>query len=120
MFNVGPAELIVILLVALLIVGPKRLPEVGKSVGKALRELRRQTDEVRSSFEATINPDLDEIHDETGAEYTEPVEEWDDETGRPPSAGEDATTDVPSAAEDGSTEAVAGPRDPDPGTAGAS
>ncbi len=63
MFNIGPAELIVILLVALLIVGPKRLPEVGRSVGKALREIRRQTDEVRSSFEATINTDLDDDDD---------------------------------------------------------
>ncbi len=101
MLNIGPAELIVILLVALLIVGPKRLPEVGRSVGKALRELRRQTDEVRSSFEATINPDLDgDIHDETGSEHVEPVEEWDDESGPPAAA--------------------AGPRDPDPGTAGPS
>ena len=57
MFNIGPPELIVILLVALLIVGPKRLPEVGKSVGKALREIRRQTDEVRSSFEMNLDDD---------------------------------------------------------------
>jgi sec-independent protein translocase protein TatB len=72
MFNIGPAELIVILLVALLIVGPKRLPEVGKSVGKALREIRKQTDEVRSSFEATINPfddddDTPAVEDHTGS-----------------------------------------------------
>jgi Tat protein translocase TatB subunit len=79
-FNIGPPELIVILLVALLIVGPKRLPEVGKSVGRALREIRRQTDEVRSSFEATINvddddePDVHTIEDRTGSD--EPVTEW--------------------------------------------
>jgi len=60
MFNIGPPELIVILLVALLIVGPKRLPEVGKSVGKALREIRRQTDEVRSSFEMNLDDDPDD------------------------------------------------------------
>ena len=64
MFNIGPPELIVILLVALLIVGPKRLPEVGKSVGKALREIRRQTDEVRSSFEMNLDDDPDDTHDE--------------------------------------------------------
>ena len=40
MFNIGPMELIVILLVALIVVGPKRLPEVGRSIGKSLRELR--------------------------------------------------------------------------------
>jgi Tat protein translocase TatB subunit len=67
MFNIGPAELIVILLVALLIVGPKRLPEVGKSVGKALREIRRQTDEVRSTFEMNLDDDeVEPVRDVTG------------------------------------------------------
>jgi Tat protein translocase TatB subunit len=55
MFNIGPMELIVILLVALVIVGPKRLPEVGRSIGKSLRELRRATDDVRYSFEASLD-----------------------------------------------------------------
>jgi TatA/E family protein of Tat protein translocase len=54
MFNIGPMELIVIFLVALLVVGPKRLPEVGRSIGKALREFRRTTEEVRSTFEASL------------------------------------------------------------------
>ena len=64
MLNIGPMELMVILLVALIVVGPQRLPEVGRSVAKALRELRRQTDEVRSTFEATINADDDDDEDE--------------------------------------------------------
>jgi TatA/E family protein of Tat protein translocase len=55
MFNIGPLELIVILLVALLVVGPRRLPEFGRSVGKSLREFRRATDEVRYSFEASLD-----------------------------------------------------------------
>jgi sec-independent protein translocase protein TatA len=57
MFNIGPMELIVILLVALIIVGPKRLPEVGRSIGKSLRELRRATEDVRYSFEASLDDD---------------------------------------------------------------
>jgi TatA/E family protein of Tat protein translocase len=57
MFNIGPMELIVIFLVALLVVGPKRLPEVGRSIGKALREFRRTTEEVRSTFEASLDDD---------------------------------------------------------------
>jgi sec-independent protein translocase protein TatA len=55
MFNIGPMELIVILLVALIVVGPKRLPEVGRSIGKSLRELRRASDEVRYSFETSLD-----------------------------------------------------------------
>ncbi len=84
MFNVGPAELIVIMLVALLIVGPRRLPEVGKSIGKALRELRRQTDEVRYSFEATLNPDDDEDDVETTSSAPSPEHsEHPEDTGEP-------------------------------------
>jgi sec-independent protein translocase protein TatA len=38
--NVGPLELIVVLVVALIVLGPKRLPEVGRSVGKGMREFK--------------------------------------------------------------------------------
>ena len=51
MFNIGPAELMVILLIALLVVGPRRLPELGRTLGKSLREFRRHSDEFRRSFE---------------------------------------------------------------------
>ena len=39
-FQVGPTELIVVLVVALLVLGPKKLPEVGRSLGRGLRELK--------------------------------------------------------------------------------
>ena len=38
--NLGAPELIVILVIALIVLGPKRLPEVGRSVGKGMREFR--------------------------------------------------------------------------------
>ena len=57
MFNVGPAELIVILLVALIIFGPKRLPEIGKTVGKGLREFRKATQDIRSDVEGAMSDD---------------------------------------------------------------
>jgi sec-independent protein translocase protein TatA len=38
--NVGPLELIVVLVIALIVLGPKRLPEVGKSLGKGMREFK--------------------------------------------------------------------------------
>ena len=47
MFNVGPEELLLILLIALIVFGPKRLPEIGRTVGKALREFRRASEGVR-------------------------------------------------------------------------
>lgn len=38
--NIGPMELIVVLAIALIVLGPKRLPEVGKSLGRGLREFK--------------------------------------------------------------------------------
>ena len=38
--NIGPVELIVVLIIALLVIGPKRLPEVGKSLGNGMREFK--------------------------------------------------------------------------------
>jgi sec-independent protein translocase protein TatA len=38
--NIGPTELIIVLVIALLVLGPKKLPEVGRSVGGGLREFK--------------------------------------------------------------------------------
>lgn len=57
MLNIGPQELILILIVALVVVGPQRLPELGRTIGKALREFRKIQDDVKD----TIKFDL---HDE--------------------------------------------------------
>ena len=50
-FNIGSGELILIAVAALLILGPKRLPELARGLGKFLREFRRQTDQVRNVVE---------------------------------------------------------------------
>jgi sec-independent protein translocase protein TatB len=47
MFNVGAGEMVFILVAALLVLGPSRLPEMARAVGKFMREFRRQTDDVR-------------------------------------------------------------------------
>ena len=38
--NIGPLELIIVLIIALVVFGPKRLPELGRSMGKGIREFR--------------------------------------------------------------------------------
>jgi sec-independent protein translocase protein TatA len=38
--NIGPMELIVVLVIALVVLGPKRLPDAGKSIGKGMREFK--------------------------------------------------------------------------------
>jgi sec-independent protein translocase protein TatA len=55
MFNIGPLELMVILVVALLVVGPKRLPEVGRSIGRGLREFRKAQDEVTRTLRLSLD-----------------------------------------------------------------
>ncbi len=55
MFNIGPLELIAILVIALLVVGPKRLPEVGRSIGRGLREFRKAQDEVQRTIQSALD-----------------------------------------------------------------
>ena len=47
MFNLGPEEIVLILVIALIVFGPKRLPEIGRTVGRVLNEFRKVQDEVR-------------------------------------------------------------------------
>ena len=51
MFNLGAGEIAVILIVALLLLGPDKLPELARGIGKFVREFRRQTDDVRGMVE---------------------------------------------------------------------
>lgn len=49
---VGVQEIIIIFLVALVLFGPKKLPELGKTIGKAITEFRRAQSELKSTFES--------------------------------------------------------------------
>lgn len=68
MLNIGPQELLLILLVALLVVGPKRLPELSRTIGKGLREFRKAQDEVTK----TIRLGLDDAEPATRKGPTTP------------------------------------------------
>ncbi|WP_034384776.1 twin-arginine translocase TatA/TatE family subunit [Deinococcus sp. YIM 77859] len=52
--NIGPGELFVILLIALLVFGPKKLPELGKSLGAGIREFRRGTQGLKEELEGSF------------------------------------------------------------------
>ncbi len=51
MFGIGMPELLVILGLALIILGPKKLPEIARGLGRAMREFRRATDDIREQFD---------------------------------------------------------------------
>ena len=59
MFGIGMTEVIIILVVALLVIGPKKLPDVARSIGKGLREFRRATTDLKEEFEGEGLEDLD-------------------------------------------------------------
>ena len=56
MFGIGMPELLVILVVALLVLGPKKLPEIARSLGRGMAEFRRASNE----FTRTLSASLDE------------------------------------------------------------
>jgi len=56
MFNIGPLELLAILVVALLVFGPEKLPEIGKQVGKAMREFKKFQESMQANARDIIDP----------------------------------------------------------------
>jgi sec-independent protein translocase protein TatA len=66
MFGLGVPELIVIFVIALLVFGPKKLPDLGKSIGRAMAEFKKASDDFQDSVKAEMREvekqaDLDEV-----------------------------------------------------------
>jgi len=57
MFGIGMPELMVIAVIALLVVGPKKLPEIAKALGKGLSEFRKVTDSATETIKETLKTD---------------------------------------------------------------
>jgi len=62
-FGIGMPELILILALALIVLGPKRLPEIARALGKGMGEFRRATDKLKEEFRQVE----DDIEDTTGS-----------------------------------------------------
>lgn len=56
MFGIGMTELLVILVVALIVFGPTKLPELARSLGKAMNEFRRASSDLRATFNEAVEP----------------------------------------------------------------
>jgi len=57
MFGIGMQELLIILVIALIVIGPKKLPELAKSLGRGLAEFKRTADDFQSSMMADVTTD---------------------------------------------------------------
>lgn len=54
MFGIGMPELLLILALALIVIGPKKLPDIAKALGRGLAEFKRATDEMKSTFNEEV------------------------------------------------------------------
>ncbi len=78
--NIGFPELLIILAIALLIFGPKKLPEVSKSLGRAIREFRRTSDEIKDKIEQEIQAsDFKDIKNELKKDLSQDIYKEDKE-----------------------------------------
>ena len=97
MGNLGFTEMMLILIIALIIFGPKKLPEIGKTIGKGLAEFRRASNELRNTWEEEVR--LEELK-----KYEKMVDPFDNQpyqtpdTGGYNAAGTGANTPTPTGA----------------------
>jgi len=78
--SIGPQELILIGIVALIFFGPRRLPEMAKKLGKVMADFRNTTNEFKSTWEREVNFDEEERALKTGSLSPVPVARTEDVT----------------------------------------
>ena len=93
--SLGPAEILVVLVVALLVFGPNKMPEIAKQVGKGFREFRRVQQHLKSELRDVVS-EFDSPTDATVAQQPAPMLPPKDDT----PVVDVPATDVPVAAND--------------------
>ncbi|MGI9534332.1 MAG: twin-arginine translocase TatA/TatE family subunit, partial [Thermodesulfobacteriota bacterium] len=77
MFGVGTSELIIILIIALLILGPKEIPKVARTLGRGMREIQRAKDELKKNIEfeddtvSEIKSEISELKEDVAKSVSE-------------------------------------------------
>ncbi|OGP13981.1 MAG: twin arginine-targeting protein translocase TatB [Deltaproteobacteria bacterium GWA2_54_12] len=68
MFGIGLSEFIVIIIVALIVIGPDKLPQLARTLGKAFSEFKKAGEEVRKSFNEAGRPEKEQESPDRAAE----------------------------------------------------
>ena len=84
--SIGMPEMLIILVIALIIFGPRKLPELGRSLGKSLAEFKRASNELKNTLEEEIRLDEQRTAQETAKAKEAPS--------TPPESGTSAPTPV--------------------------
>jgi TatA/E family protein of Tat protein translocase len=107
--SIGGPEFLLIAVLALLLFGPRKLPQIGRSIGRALAEFRGATHEFKASLEREVELEgLRETKDglaDAGREIADTVRETTRTVSRSESAGTEAPDSGPASSSDGETPA---------------
>jgi sec-independent protein translocase protein TatB len=109
MFGLGFGEIVIIAILALLLLGPDRLPDAAKTLGKTLREIRKHTDDLKDQFEAEIYADE---RKKARPALVPPVPAVPGPSGPPPAATAENVPGLEAALADAGPDAVAPPAEP--------
>lgn len=73
MFGLGLPEMLLIFVIALLVFGPKKLPEMGKSIGRAMAEFKKASED----FQETVRSEMKEVEKSSGADEVKKIAKLD-------------------------------------------
>lgn len=95
MFGIGFQEMIIILVVILLVFGPKRLPDLAKSMGKGLAEFKKASEEVRKGIEEAVREEENAPEPPKAADGPPPYPNVPGPAETPPAAGTAYQASIP-------------------------
>ena len=116
--QIGPLELLVVTAIALIVFGPQKLPEIARSIGKAVSEFRRQASSIKSEFEWNDDDDDDDDLDENEPTHVSPksAQDPDPDVSERDESGQAAADEAPDAQGEtaGETQAPVAATEPPP------